>query len=60
MKELQVLGMMLAVLVAGGSVAEEDQGGLAPRKNVSAGAIWHEKIKGDRPLGRILGRGDLA
>ena len=40
MKQLQVLGVMLAVLVVGVSVAEEDQG--------------------DRPFGRILGRGDLA
>ena len=29
MKEVQVLGVMLAVLVAGVSVAEEDQGGQA-------------------------------
>ena len=40
MKQVHVLGVMLAVLVAGASVAEEDQG--------------------DRPFGRILGRGDLA
>ena len=44
MKQLQVLGVMRALLVAGMSVAEEDQRGQAPRKNVSAGAIWHEII----------------
>ena len=44
MKQVHVLGVMLAVLVAGASVAEEDQGGQTPRKNVSAGAIWHEII----------------
>ena len=37
MKQLQVLGVMRALLVAGMSVAEEDQGGQAHRKNVSAG-----------------------
>ena len=45
MKELQVLGVMRALLVAGMSVAEEDQRGQVPRKNVSAGAIWHETIR---------------
>lgn len=44
MKQLLVLGVMRALLVAGMSVAEEDQRGQAPRKNVSAGAIWHEII----------------
>ena len=45
MKKLNVLGVMRALLVAGMSVAEEDQRGQAPRKNVSAGAIWHEIIR---------------
>jgi hypothetical protein len=44
MKQLQVLGVMRGLLVAGMSVEEEDQRGQVPRKNVSAGAIWHEII----------------
>lgn len=48
MKQLQVLGVMRALLVAGMSVAEEDQGkirGTGPSEGVSAGAIWHETIR---------------
>ena len=52
MKQLQVLGVMLAVLVAGVSAPEEDQGdrpfgrskGTVPSEERLGRAIWHEII----------------